>query len=249
MSDKKFFIYIIGSTHQLRQPYDTCYMYYGDNMEVEWNRCSNADSKIGRYIRMNNLSFDKNFMVIHFGSFDQCREIYKQNRPVHGLGLNDEADEEHYKKKVSNWKAPTKKPWEMTREEYKAWEKRQSGENLGKGKGFNFKGQLNPNAVIWKITDPEGNETIIEGGIRNYCNEHNISEFTLKDHLGDVIQEPNYSSDNGQCNGYIPKSEELHKRRLNTVGFKLERLTPKKFRYRKDWQRDLGIRVYKNLRP
>lgn len=260
--DKKYFIYIIGHRNQLRQPYDACYVYFGNNYETEWNRCSNADNKIGRVIRMHHLNFDENFMVIFFGSLNQCREKYRELRPYQDIGLNDEVDEEHFVKKISNWETPKKQPWEMTRAEYKEWEQKENErERLKEEKKLNskikrrvgnpnFSGKTNPKAVIWRLTDPDGHEIIIEGGIRNYCREHNISEFTLKDRLGEVIGPPNYIDENNRfIGGYIIRSEELHQRRLNTIGFKLERLTPKKFRYKNDWKRDAGIREYKNLRP
>src|SRR5574343_2016887 len=116
MGDRHF-IYVIGHKHQLRYPYNECYIYYGNNLIVEWNRCSNGDTKVGRAIRMYHLNFDENYMVIFFGSEAQCREKYKELRPHSGMGLNDDYDEEHFKKKPMKWQKPEKKPYEMTRAE------------------------------------------------------------------------------------------------------------------------------------
>ena len=252
--DDRFFIYLIGQKNTLRYPYDKCYLYFGNNLEVEWNRCSNANNKIGRYIREYRLNFDDHMMIIFFGSLNQCREKYAEFRPTHGIGLNDDNDQLLFEKKVNthSWqdKPSVKKPYEMTRAEYKEWlkNKDKENENKGKGSGFNFKNQLNPSAALWKLTDPDGNEHIVEHGIRNFCMEQNISEFTLKDHLGEVIKEPKIG-DPKKCNGFKPKNEEQLQRRLNTIGWKAERLSEKKPRYRKDWQRDLGIKKYVRLRP
>lgn len=263
--DKKYFVYAIGHKHQLRQPFGECYIYFGDNIVVEWNRCSNAENKIGRVIRMHNLNFDENFIVIFFGSINQCREKYRELRPYKNIGLNDDYDENQFVKKATNWVEVKKKPWEMSRAEYKEWEKQEEERKRikeekklnkkierrsGKMGNPHFKGKTNPCAVIWRLTDPDGNAIIIEGGIRNYCREHNLSEFVLKNMLGQVIESPICNdNDTRWLGGYFIRSEKLHQRRLNTVGYKLERLTPKKFRYTKDWKRDAGIRVYVHLRP
>ena len=170
--ERKYFVYIIGHRQYLRQPYDSCYVYFGDNYETEWNRCSNAENKIGRVIRMHRLNLDENFMVIFFGSLNQCREKYREFRPSVNIGLNDEYDEQCFTTKTGKWFVPKKKPWEMTRAEYKEWEASEIERKLIKKEKKSdikvkrpvgnpaFKGKTNPAAVIWSLTDPDGNVII-----------------------------------------------------------------------------------------
>ena len=78
----------------------------------------------------------------------------------------------------------------------------------------------NPNSKKWQMTDPNGNTYILEGNLETFCDENSLIVSSLKYYIGCKVPEITTN----KFGGYRKKNENSHKLRLNTVGWKLNKI-------------------------
>lgn len=74
------------------------------------------------------------------------------------------------------------------------------------------KGAGNARAAAWKFTDPSGNEYIVKGECKRFCEEHSLSMRALKSNLNESVE----------FHKHMKGARKVKSR--NTIGWKLEKL-------------------------
>lgn len=77
---------------------------------------------------------------------------------------------------------------------------------------YKFSGFGNPNSKLYKLTDKEGKVYYVKGGLKKFCQEHNLYMCTLKRYMNEVVPEPKHYN----------KITVI--KRKNTNGWKLEEI-------------------------
>lgn len=204
------YVYAIGLTENLKFPWDNCYIGVTNNIEKRWKRHATSKYTVGDFIRKNNLTLEKNMVIIVRGLDDYCFKLESLLRPLSNTGLNEAAGgkggftsyTEVRNKKISKALKGRKCDWG-----YKSSATKKAS---GVAKGKN-----NSQAKKWKILDPLGNETIIEGSFLGFCKENNIMGNVMVKHIGKSVPAP---ATNGY-GGFRPINDEQKQRRENTIGW------------------------------
>lgn len=207
------YVYVIGRGQDLYEPYSNCYVGVASNLRNRWNSHNKSDYRVGRTIRKYSLSYAKNMIVIFEGSREECFELERKLRPVSNIGLNlaeggcggftVEWSEER-KKRLSSKLKGRKITWKDKISETR------TKTNVAKG-------NRNPRALSWKITDPNQQVYVVTGELKSFCSEHEINFMALRNFKGSVVPTTSvyYRGKN---------NPELLRIRNNTVGWRLDNL-------------------------
>lgn len=207
------YVYAVGKTEDLIEPYDKCYIGVTIDLQKRWDFHSKSKYTVGRYIRENALTFEKNMIILHEGSESECFELEEKFRPSPLMGLNESSGgcggftsyTPERNQKISKKHKGRKVTW-MNK--------------IVKARG-SYAGAKNPNSKNWKALSPSGEEYIVEGTLVNFCLEHNLCVSSLRKYRNQVV--PDIFKRKGR-GGFRPLSPEQLKMRQNTTGWILKEL-------------------------
>lgn len=207
-----YYVYAIGLIETLKFPWNNCYIGVTNNVERRWKRHAKSKYTVGNFIKSNNLSAEKNMIIIASGTEDYCFELESLLRPSPNTGLNEASGgkggftsySEVRNKKISKALKGRKCEWGHKI----SFTKKTSGIACGKN---------NPKAKIWKISDPFGKEIIIEGSFLNFCKENNIMGNVMIKHIGKKVPAPTMNS----YGGFRSINDVQKQRRENTIGWSI----------------------------
>jgi len=206
----EYFVYVIGLN--LKEPYTNCYIGVTNNPELRFKTHARSSTKVGKYIRENNLNFEENFRVIFEGTSSDCFLIEEEMRPFPNMGLNvatggcggytNYSDERN--SKISDAMKGRTITW---------------GDKVSETKKKNgtHKGCKNPMSKKWYLTSPDGKCYDASGKLAQLCEDLEITPTVLRKNLGKTVEAPK----KGGYGGFRPKSEKERKFRMNTTGWKL----------------------------
>lgn len=207
-----YFVYAIGKN--LTEPYSDCYIGVTNNIKLRWYHHTRSKYIVGKYIRKHHLQFQEHMKILYSGTENECFRLEETLRPNPYMGLNEAIGG---KGGYSSYSAERNSKISMALTGIVKTVTQRN--NISIGKKNTQMGNTNPNAKHWKITSPIGTEFIIDGTLQRFCNEHQLLSSTLRYHTGIVV--PDLTSKRG---GYRPKTQQSHKYRINTIGWKLEEL-------------------------
>lgn len=205
------YVYVIGNKDHLVVPYEHCHVGVTKEIPRRWKEHTQAKSKVGSAIRANNWNFDDNFKIIFSGLFENCYglELSLCDQPYMGLNC------------AVGGRGGAVIPWTQERRQHMSTLMKQRKMTWGhkvsetKQRLGTARGTSNPNAKQWEITSPDGNIYKIAGNLEGFCNDNQLCLAVLRSNLGELIGPPSSK--------YRNISEDLTRRRLNTIGWCLSK--------------------------
>jgi len=208
----RYFVYAIGKLENLIPPYAECYIGVSNFLERRWKGHAKSKYTIGKYIRLHDLKFKNNMIVIHMGSKEDCFDIERQMRSLPMMGLNEAIGGHGGFTSYSDER--NKLVSEKLKNRNMTWADKVSKTRKDNGVA---KGIRNPSAKKWQLTSPEGNVIMCHGNLQEMCDEKNILMSCLKRYMGSVVPDINTNG----YGGYRAKNENSKQLRINSVGWQL----------------------------
>ena len=192
---------------------EKCYVGVTCDLRRRFKQHSKSKYTIGKTIRHYKWTFDDNVKVIFSGPSNECYFLEHQLRPNSFIGLNEASGGEGgftsytatRSAKISKANKGVPKSIEHRKKLSLAAKEKLSG------------GTKNPNQREWKISDKNGKLYIVDGSLRNFCDQNNIQLSILRKHIGSAVPQPKLIG----YGGFRASKKCSLEKRLNTVGWKI----------------------------
>ncbi len=226
------YLYAIGLTENLVEPYDNCYIGVTLDPEKRWKQHLKSKYKVGEFIRENSLEKETNMKILFTGDESECFELEESLRPSWNIGLNI-APGGQGGKVLENYESG----FSYNQEEYMKRYNKDRNEKISKSLMNREKtpshknairkirslskataGKNNGKAKRWLLTSPDGMVYNIHGNLDQECKNMNLLITALKRYIGNPVPEPNYNG----FGGYRSKNKDSKFLRENTSGWILK---------------------------